>query len=250
VTSDNGALRIAAIGDLHVGNLADGSYSALLAGIAREADVLLLAGDLTETGTPEQTTSLVRELQACSIRKIAVLGNHDHDSGQAAIVSSMLRDADVTVLDGDACAVDGVGFAGVKGFAGGFGNRMLSAFGEEAIKEFVSEAEAEAKKLEHALSQLHSMARRVVLLHYAPVRDTVVGENEELFPFLGSSRLEHVIDDFEATLVIHGHAHHGSHEGRTARGVPVYNVAAPLMRQIWPERPYRIFELERTRLPV
>jgi len=185
---------------------------------------------------------LTRELQAVRVPIVSVLGNHDHESGAAADVARILAETGVHVLDGDSCVVAGVGFAGVKGSAGGFGRGALGPWGEEIIKRFVHEAVNEALKLETALARLRS-ATRVALLHYSPVRDTVEGEPLEIFPYLGCSRLEEPLTRYPVTAVFHGHAHHGRLEGRTANGLPVYNVSLPLLRQHYPERPLRIVEL-------
>jgi Icc-related predicted phosphoesterase len=242
MSGENGSLRLAAMADLHVGRFTRGRFSRMFSELSESADVLLLAGDLTDTGNTEEAEILAEDLRSCTIPRLGVLGNHDYDSGQASDVRTILEQAGLVLLDGDAHAIDGVGFAGVKGFAGGFRNRMLTAFGEDAIKLFVQEADAEARKLEHSLAQLQTR-RRVVVLHYSPVPDTVRGEEPEVYPFLGSSRLEHIIDDHDVSLVLHGHAHFGSPEGRTTSGVSVYNVALPLLERLTPGQPYRIFEL-------
>jgi Icc-related predicted phosphoesterase len=233
--------RIAAIGDLHVGRFQRGAYSRLFAELSEKAAAILLAGDLTETGSPEEAEVLAEDLRACQVPAIGVLGNHDYDSGQATAVRRILGEAGLVLLDGDAYAIDGIGFAGVKGFGGGFSNRMLAAFGEQAIKDFVTEAEQEAHKLEHSLAQLKT-PKKVALLHYSPVRDTVIGEDPEIYPFLGSSRLEHVVDDHDVDIVFHGHAHFGTGEGRTSKGISVYNVARPLLERVC-GLPYRIIEI-------
>src|SRR5262249_41356288 len=157
----------------------------------------------------------------------AVLGNHDVESGREADVSNVLKKAGVKVLDGDACEIHGVGIAGVKGFGGGFGPRALAPWGEAAIKQFVREAVDESLKLEKALTRLR-VEKLIALLHYAPVQGTVEGEPPEIYPFLGSSRLEEPINRFPVSLVVHGHAHQGRAEGRTSAGVPVYNVSMHL----------------------
>jgi Icc-related predicted phosphoesterase len=208
------------------------------------ADVLLLLGDLTDHGLPEEAhilaDGLVRTVKA---PVVAVLGNHDYESGQGEEVRRILTDAGVIVLDGDAHEIDGVGFVGVKGFAGGFGRRTLEPWGEPVLKAFVQEALQEALKLESALAKLRT-GRRVALLHYAPLEATVEGEPLEIYPFLGSSRLEDPLNRYQVDLVFHGHAHRGSLEGRTAAGVPVYNVALPLLRRTFPEQPsFRIVPL-------
>jgi Icc-related predicted phosphoesterase len=222
--------------DLHYGAPTCGSLEGPLAHVARHADVLLLCGDLVDYGLPEESRGLGRALAAVPIPMIAVLGNHEHESGQVAEVQAILQDAGVRILDGDAIEIRGVGFAGVKGFGGGFGERALQPWGEETIKRFVREAVEEALKLESALAKLRT-DRRISLLHYAPVESTVAGEPPEIFPFLGSSRLEEPLNRFAVTAVFHGHAHRGRPEGRTSQDIPVYNVAMPLLRQLAPDQP-------------
>jgi Icc-related predicted phosphoesterase len=236
-------LRIAAVGDLHCTKTSQGKLAPIFAHAAARADVLLLAGDLTDYGHPEEAQVLARELAAAKVPTIAVLGNHDFESGQQDEVKRILVEAGIHVLDGDAHEIDGVGFAGVKGFAGGFGQRALGPWGEDAIKRFVQESVDEALKLEAALARLRTPLK-VVLLHYAPVEDTVRGEPPMIFPFLGSSRLEEPIDRYHAHAVFHGHAHSGSPDGRTKGGIPVYNVALPLLRaSAGDEATVRIVEL-------
>jgi len=211
--------------------------------IVGEADVLLLCGDLTDHGLPEEAQVLAHELAGVKIPMLGVFGNHDYHSGHVAEVEHILEATGLKILDGDDCEVHGVGFAGVKGFGGGFGRHTLEAWGEDAIKKFVYEAVEEALKLEKALARLHS-SRRVAVLHYAPVQATVEGEPPAIFPFLGSSRLEEPINRYGVSAVFHGHAHHGSPEGKTMAGIPVYNVALSLMRQEMGDRPpFRILEL-------
>ena len=236
-------MRIAATGDLHFGKASAGTLQPLLSQIATEADVLVLAGDLTDYGTPEEGRMLVKEL-AASVRIpiVAVLGNHDFEAGAEREIHQMLVDQGVFVLDGDTCEVQGVGFAGVKGFAGGFGRRALGPWGESIIKQFVHEAVNESLKLESALARLRT-DKIVVVLHYAPIEATVEGEPREIFPYLGCSRLAEPLSRFAVTAVIHGHAHNGALEGRTAANVPVYNVAYPLMKRLNPERPFRLLEM-------
>lgn len=237
-------LRIAAIGDLHVSKTSQGAFHALFTQISQTADVLLLCGDFTDYGLPDEARVLARELtSSVNIPVIAVLGNHDYESGKQDEIRQVLTDAGVAVLDGEATEVHGVGFAGVKGFAGGFGRGALGPWGERAIKQFVQEAVEEALKLEAALARLRT-TRRVAVLHYSPVRATVEGEPPEIFPYLGSSRLEEPINRYRVSAVFHGHAHRGTAEGRTATGVPVYNVAMPLMARLNPDRPpYLVVEL-------
>jgi len=237
------SVRVAAIGDLHCSKASLGALQALFSRIAESADVLALCGDLTDRGLPEEARLLAKELQAVKVPKVAVLGNHDFESDAASEVTEILAQADVSVLDGTTLEVLGVGFAGAKGFAGGFGERALQAWGEEPIKTFVRTAVDEMLKLESALARLRTLGR-VVLLHYAPIRDTCDGEPLEIYAFLGSSRLEEPLNRYAASVVFHGHAHRGQPEGKTAGGVPVYNVALPLLQRLYPDRPpFRIVEI-------
>lgn len=237
-------LRIAAIGDLHVSKSSQGAFHALFTQIGQTADVLVLCGDFTDYGLPDEAKVLARELtSSVNIPVIAVLGNHDYESGRQVEIRQILTDAGVSVLDGEATEVQGVGFAGVKGFAGGFGRGALGPWGEHTIKLFVQEAVEEALKLEAALARLRTK-QRVAVMHYSPVRATVEGEPPEIYPYLGSSRLEEPINRYRVSAVFHGHAHRGTAEGRTSTGVPVYNVAMPLMARLNPDRPpYLIVEL-------
>src|SRR5215208_3585039 len=227
-------LRIAAMGDLHVSKTSQGAFQPLFTQISESADVLLLCGDFTDYGLPDEARVLVRELTAAmKIPVIAVLGNHDFEAGKASEIRQILVDGGVTVLDGEATEVHGVGFAGVKGFAGGFGRGALGPWGEQAIKTFVQEAIDESLKLEAALARLRTQ-KRIVLLHYSPIRATVEGEPPEIFAYLGSSRLEEPINRYRVSAVFHGHAHRGSPEGRTSTGVPVHNVSMPLLTRMNP----------------
>ncbi len=237
-------LRIAAIGDIHVSKSSQGKFQTLFAQISSSADVLVLCGDFTDYGLPDEARVLARELTASvKIPIIAVLGNHDYESGKQDEVRHVLADAGVTVLDGEVAEVRGVGFAGVKGFCGGFGRGALGPWGEQGVKAFVQEAVDEALKLESALARLRTQ-HRVAVLHYAPIRGTVEGEPPEIFPYLGSSRLEEPINRYRVSAVFHGHAHRGSPEGKTSTGVPVYNVAMPLLARLNPDRPpFLILEL-------
>src|SRR4051812_37054710 len=236
-------VRIAAIGDLHYGKTAQpGQLQPLFAQIAETADVLAIAGDLTDYGLAEEARAFVKELAAVRIPIVAVLGNHDVESNQQTEIAAILADAGVTVLDGETTEIHGIGFAGIKGFCGGFGRRALGPWGEDIIKKFVHEAIGEALKLESALARLRS-DHLVALLHYAPIQATVQGEPCEIYPFLGCSRLEEPITRYPISAVIHGHAHHGCPEGRTRTNVPVYNVSASLMREHFPHRPFRLIEV-------
>jgi Icc-related predicted phosphoesterase len=234
------SVRVAAVGDLHCTRTSQGAFQTLFSRIAESAEVLLLAGDLTDYGLPEEARVLAKELSAVRLPTAAVLGNHDFESERQDEIRQILTDAGVTVLDGDACELHGIGFAGVKGFGGGFGQRALGPWGEPIIKQFVHEA---ALKLEAALARLRT-ERIVALLHYAPVQQTVDGEPLEIHPFVGSSRLEEPLGRYPVSFVIHGHAHRGQLEGRTKSGVPVYNVSMPLLTRMFPGRPaFRVFEV-------
>jgi len=236
-------VRVAALGDLHCTKSSQGALQPLFARIAESADLLLIAGDLTDYGLPDEARVLARELAALHIPVATVLGNHDYESDKQDEVRQILSDAGVVILDGDACELHGIGLAGVKGFGGGFGKHALGPWGERIIKQFVREAIDEALKLEAALARLRT-TQRIALLHYSPVQQTVEGEPLEIFPFVGSSRLEEPIDRYPVSLVLHGHAHRGQLEGTTKTGVPVYNVSVPLLTRSFPDRPaFRVFEL-------
>ena len=237
-------VRVAALGDLHCSKKSQGQFQPLFTAAAEQADILLICGDLTDYGLPEEAEVLVNEMAgAAKLPTIAVLGNHDFESGREQDVRQVLVGAGVMMLDGDAIEVRGIGFAGAKGFAGGFGRGTLGAWGEPAIKVFVQEAVHEAMKLEAALARLCT-ERRIAVLHYAPIRATVENEPVEIFPFLGCSRLEDPLNRYPVTAVVHGHAHNGAPEGRTSGGSPVYNVSLPLLRKTAPDRPhFRIIEV-------
>jgi Icc-related predicted phosphoesterase len=239
-----GIVRIAAMSDIHVGKTSQGALTSVFAQVSERADVLVVCGDLTDYGLPEEARVLARDVAtALRVPCVTVLGNHDFEAGKADEVRQILTDAGVTVLDGDACELQGVGFAGVKGFCGGFGRGALGPWGEDIIKLFVREAVNEAFKLESALARLRT-PHRVALLHYSPIRATVEGEPLEIFPYLGSSRLEEPLARYPVSVVIHGHAHNGTLEGKTSSGVCVYNVAMPLLKKCWPEQtPFRVIEI-------
>jgi len=236
--------RLAAVGDLHVKKTSQGTLQPLLVPVNEAADILLLCGDLTDYGLPEEAHILAKELTAAvTIPIICVLGNHDYESGQHVEVCRILTEAGAKVLDGEAFESHGIGIAGAKGFSGGFGRATLGAWGEPATKRFVQEAIDEALKFEGALARLRT-PQRIAMLHYSPIRATVEGEPLEIFSYLGTSRLEEPLNRHPVNMVFHGHAHHGSLEGRTSAGVPVFNVAMPLLLQKFPERPpFRVFEL-------
>ena len=233
----------AAVGDLHCTEDSVGTLRSLFAQASEAADALLLCGDLTDYGTVKEAKILADELTVVSVPVIAVLGNHDYESGVADDVRRTLHAVGVQVLDGEAVEVLGVGIAGAKGFAGGFGRASLGAWGEPAIKQFVNEALHEAMKLESALAKLRTK-RRIALLHYAPISGTVQGEPPEIYAFLGSSRLEDPFLRYPVDWVVHGHAHRGALEGRTVNGIPVYNVAKPLLQRTFADRPaFRLLRL-------
>jgi Icc-related predicted phosphoesterase len=236
-------VRVAALADLHCTRTSHGAFQPLFARLNDAADVVLIAGDLTDYGLPEEAAVLAKELTALRIPAAAVLGNHDVESSKEHEVRQILTAAGLTVLDGDACELQGIGIAGVKGFGGGFGRRALGPWGEATIKQFVREAVDEALKLEAALARLRTK-HLIALLHYSPIQQTVEGEPLEIYPFLGSSRLEEPLGRYPVSLVVHGHAHRGQLEGTTQSGVPVYNVSMPLLTRTFAERPpYRVFEV-------
>jgi len=230
----------AAIGDLHVKEDRPSLFRELFAEISTKAEVLVLCGDLTDVGKPREAELLAEDLRACSIPVVGVLGNHDYESGQADDVEKILKAAGIHLLNGHSYETNGVAFVGVKGFIGGFGRRMLASFGETVVKSFVAESVSEAMRLENAMRAVRN-ERAVVVLHYAPILDTVEGEPLEIFPFLGSSRLSETIDRFKVSAVVHGHAHHGRYQGRTPRGAPVYNVAFPVEKSTG--RPYALIKV-------
>ena len=244
MTKTNGTVRIAAVGDIHLGGKGlDPVLQILISSVADHADILALCGDLTDRGDPEEARQMAKALGSTTVPIVAVLGNHDYECDKVPEVTRILTDAGVRMLDGEAQEVLGIGFAGVKGFAGGFGRGALGPWGEPLIKQFVREALDEALKLETALSRLRT-ERKVALLHYSPIAATVQGEPPEIYPYLGCSRLEEPLSRYPVDVVFHGHAHHGSVEGRTRNDVPVYNVSMMLLQRIFPHQPaFRVIEL-------
>jgi len=235
-------MRIAATADLH---FTAARHSALLDQfnhVRDVADVLVLAGDITNGGQPDEMEPLLNVVVRSRVPTVVVLGNHDYESGKQAELTRMMASAGIKVLDGTAYERDGIGFAGTKGFVGGFGRGVLTAFGEPEIKQFVQASIDEALKLERAMAQLRAQ-KRIVVLHYSPVAATVQGEPPEIFPFLGTSRLAEVVDRHGADMVLHGHAHHGQMEGRTTAGIPVHNVAITLLQAQQPASAYRVFDI-------
>ncbi len=243
-------VRLAAIADIHYTRKSQGALQPLFSLISKSADVLLLCGDITDTGLPEEAHVLAKDLKkTMEIPMIGVLGNHDYECGKRDEIQEIFLDAGVNMLDGTTCEVRGIGFAGVKGFAGGFENHALQPWGEDAIKLFVQESVNEAVRLESALSKLRTQ-QRIVLLHYAPIHGTVEGEHPEIYPFLGTCRLEEPLNRCGVTTVFHGHAHGGSPLGKTREGVPVYNVSMPVLRRNYPDRPpFRLIEIPASREP-
>lgn len=235
-------MRVAATADLHFTPQRYGALRDQLNRVRDEADVLVIAGDLTNFGQPDEMEPLLNALVRLRVPVIAVLGNHDYESDKQGELTRMMTAEGIKVLDGSAYERDGVGFAGTKGFIGGFGRGMLTAFGEMEIKTFVRAGIDEALKLERAMSQLRT-SKRVVVLHYSPIAATIQGEAPEIYPFLGTSRLAEVVDRHGADLVLHGHAHNGKPDGTTTAGVPVHNVAITLLQAQNPPNVYRIFDI-------
>src|SRR3954471_23152760 len=238
----NDTITVAAIGDLHVTEASVAPYRDMFAEISRAADVLVLCGDLTNFGKTSEAEILAEDIRACAIPVVGVLGNHDYECGQPDKVAAILHDAGMRVLDEQAVEIEGVGFAGVKGFMGGYGRGELAPFGEPIAKAFVDEALNEARKLENQLRTIRT-ERSVAVLHYSPIAGTIEGEPEAIYQYLGSQRLCDPIDRFDhVKAVVHGHAHHGTYEGKTPRGTLVYNVAQFVLRPLF-GRPYALIEV-------
>jgi Icc-related predicted phosphoesterase len=235
-------MRVAAVGDVHMGLDSRGTLRPAFLELPGCADVLLLAGDLTRLGTEAELDALLAELDGVAIPCIAVLGNHDYESDLASSLVKLLEDAGVRVLEGssEVIDVDGVtlGIAGTKGFGGGFAGAYGSDFGEPEMKAFIRHTKHLADGLYEALADLRTDVR-VALLHFAPIKDTLGAERHEIYPFLGSYLLGESIDRAGADLVIHGHAHHGVEQGVTPGGIPVRNVALPVIKQA-----YKLYSLE------
>jgi Icc-related predicted phosphoesterase len=239
----NETVRIAAVADIHCTEKNRDALHVLFMQMTEKADVILLCGDLTDTGSLEEGRRLAELLRTIKVPLVGVLGNHDFESNQQDELQAVLSNAGVNMLDGHFRKIKGVGFAGVRGFGGGFDKYQLQSWGEKVMKTFVQETIEEELKLESALAHLEDVPR-VVLMHYSPIRFTVEGEPPEIFPFLGSSRLESPIDRFGAKAVFHGHAHHGKPEGKTLRNIPVYNVAVPVLQKSYPDHPpFRVLEI-------
>ncbi|MFI7443425.1 metallophosphoesterase family protein [Nonomuraea indica] len=225
-------VRIAAVGDIHLGEDVRGEYRKRLEGIEERADVLMLAGDLTRHGTLEEGRLVADELRDLPVTTVAVLGNHDYHSDQQDAIAGELRDAGVIVLNDDGvvieCGGTKLGVVGGKGFGGGFAGKCASEFGEREIKDFVAHTRSIAEAWKVALKEMQA-DRRVVLSHYSPVKETLHGEPLEIYPFLGSYLLAEAVDTVGAELILHGHAHKGSEKGLTPGGIRVRNVALPVL---------------------
>jgi Icc-related predicted phosphoesterase len=242
----NGTVKIAAVADIHVRENDRGKLGDYFKDISRHADVLVLGGDLTDTGDEGEAQVLSEELRACSIPVVGVLGNHDYEKGRHKLIRKILQNENVHILDGEGVVIKGIGFAGIKGFGGGFDNHMLSMFGEGAMKAFVQEAVDEALHLERALSRLdqeNEGIKKIAVLHYAPIAETIKGEPEVIYPFLGSSRLAEPLERLKVTAAFHGHAHAGKLEGTTANGIKVFNVAKPILTKAGYTQPYFVLEV-------
>jgi Icc-related predicted phosphoesterase len=235
-------MRIAAVGDLHCTRDSAGILRPLFAEASEVAEVIALCGDLTDHGLSEEADVLASELSGATVPVVGVLGNHDHEAGDPVAVADRLAHAGVSILERDSVEIGEVGFAGTKGFAGGFGTHALGAWGEAPIKAFVQAAIDEELALEAGLARLRT-PYRVAVLHYSPIRETVEGEPEPIHAWLGSSRLEEPIDRYAVTSVVHGHAHHGKLDGRTRGGVPVYNVARALLHHHGETRGFRVIDV-------
>jgi Icc-related predicted phosphoesterase len=238
--------RIAAVGDIHVRESDKGKWVEYFKEISRQADILLICGDLTDTGDEGEAEILSEELRSCSIPVVGVLGNHDFEKGRHKLIRQIVQKENIHILDGEAIVINEVGFAGVKGFGGGFDNHMLSMFGEGAMKAFVQEAVDEALRLDRALARLdaeHQCTKKIALMHYSPIKDTVIGEPEVIYPFLGSSRLAEPLNRRQVLAAFHGHAHVGSLEGKTSSGVPVFNVSKPILTKAGYKWPFYVLEV-------
>jgi len=241
-------IRVAAVGDIHIGPDSVGTVAAGLVDIDARADVLLLAGDLTTHGSVAQAELAAAEFADVPVPTIAVLGNHDHHGGVSEEVGRVLATAGIVVLErtSHVLTIDGarVGVVGAKGFGGGFVGASVSEFGETEMQAFARASIDAAADVERALEDVDADVK-ILLLHYAPVRDTLLGEPPEIFPFLGSYLFAEAADRGGANLVIHGHAHRGREVGATPGGIPVRNASKPVLRQA-----YAIYTLDAGRLPA
>lgn len=236
-------IKIAAVGDIHVKEHFSSEYRQLFTDVSEQADVLVLCGDLTDLGTVHEAQLLAEDLRYCRIPVVGVLGNHDYQSDQSLEVKTILeQNTNVTILEQEPVIHHGIGFAGVKGFIGGFDQYALGAFGEPEIKAIIKERDSQAYALENQMKQL-SMEKKVVVLHYSPIRETVANEPADILPFLGATRYAQVIDQYGATVVFHGHANLGPHAGKTKLDIPVFNVALPLLESMKPPIKFKVFEI-------
>lgn len=232
-------LKVAALGDIHTKTSSD--FSTLFEEITQNADLFALTGDLTDHGDLDEAKHLVQQLlKYCKLPTVAVLGNHDYASGQQEEIKKALIESEVKLLDCESYIYKDVAFCGVKGFGGGFNEHLLAPFGEQPVKDFVQAGVTEQLKLEEELSRIET-DKKVILLHYSPIKETVKGEPEEIYPFLGSSRLAEVVDLYNATAVFHGHAHRGCPKGQTLKGIPVYNVSLPVLGSL--NKKYALIEI-------
>lgn len=239
-------IQIGAVGDIHVRESDKGKWVEYFKEVSRKCDILVICGDLTDTGDESEAQVLADELRSCSIPVVAVLGNHDFEKGRHKLIRQIVQKNHIHVLDGEAVMVGEVGFAGVKGFGGGFDKHMLSMFGEGAMKAFVQEAVDESLRLDRALARLdaeHDCTKKIAVLHYSPIQDTVVGEPEAIYPFLGSSRLAEPLNRRQVLAAFHGHAHMGSLQGKTTGGVRVFNVSKPMLIKAGYKCPFFVFEV-------
>ena len=239
--------RIAAVGDIHVRETDKGKWQEYFKEVSKQADVLLICGDLTDTGDEAEAQVLSEELRACSVPVVGVLGNHDFEKGRHKLIRQIVQNDHVHILDGEAVVIGDVGFAGVKGFGGGFDSYMLSMFGEGAMKSFVQEAVDGALGLDRALARIdadhENITKKIAIMHYSPIRETIIGEPEPIYPFLGSSRLSEPLNRRQVAAAFHGHAHIGTLEGKTSGGVRVFNVSKPILTKAGFKYPFYLFEI-------
>jgi Icc-related predicted phosphoesterase len=246
IMEENKKFKIAAVADIHVKSTDKGVWTDYFKEVSKKANVLIIAGDLTNTGDEAEAEVLHEELKVCSIPVIAVMGNHDHEKGRYKLIRQILQGEYVHVLDGESIVIENIGFAGIKGFGGGFDNHMLSMFGEEALKKFVEEGVNEALKLDRALTHIEKSnenMKKIAVIHYSPVKATIVGEPEPIYPFLGCSRLAEPLSRNNVVAVFHGHAHRGNLAGETQGGVKVFNVSRPVLLKAGYASPFFIYEV-------
>jgi Icc-related predicted phosphoesterase len=243
---EDNKVKIAAMADLHVKIHEKGKWADIFKEISRQAQVLLICGDLTDTGDEAEAEVLAEELKSCKIPVVTVLGNHDCEKGRQKIVRQIIQKEHVFVLDGESVVLEDIGFAGVKGFGGGFDDHMLSMFGEDPMKDFVKAAVNESLALDRALTRLDQdgeVYRKVAVMHYSPIRQTVEGEPPEIFPFMGCSRLAEPLSRRQVVAAFHGHAHRGHMTGEAPGGVKVFNVAIHVLHKSGFQVPFFILEV-------